>query len=402
MKYTEEGFILLQVNPFKSEISQKYNLLEIRVEDSGSGISLNEIAQLGKISKKRNSKLVGLGLTASNYIAEYLCPQPLSGLYVQSEQGKGSVFVFMVENKIDMIDELKPSFNKKKLARMNTNPIDFQTMLFNNNSSWESEQAITIKTPHKQSLFGKVNSKNEFIPINDDDTGLDNFSLPNNIDKYLVDNQAKYLKTDLFSKKIINLIMPPEDAKKEIDKTFKSIDSSLNVYPTKSSLFKSFGSHMTNTEDLVIEKKILQRRESLKQCQCPDILLVDDTYFNILALQKMLSQFNLVIDQAGSGKEAIEKVKKHYEYSNCSKMQKCVQYKIILMDLDMPGIDGLNASIEILKYFQIKNFIQKIIICTAFVDQATKDQCKDAGLKDFISKPVSKDDLKRIIELYIN
>lgn len=396
MKYTEEGFILLQVNPFNSEISQKYNLVEIRVQDSGSGINLNDIAQLGKISTKKNSKLVGLGLTASNYIAEYLCPQPLSGLYVQSEEGKGSIFVFVIENKISMMNENKPSLCEKKLAKMNTNPIDFQTLVFN--SSWDSDRLI--KTPLKLSLLSKKNSKNEIIPINDDDTGCDMFSLPNNIDKYLVDNQTKYLKNNFFDRKIINLVMPPENAKKEMKAKWKSIDSCFNMSPTTSSIFKSLGSQATasNNEDLIIEKELKKSIEGLSKCKCPDILLVDDTYFNILALQKMLSKYNLVIDQAASGKEAIEKVKKFYENSNCPEINKCVQYKAILMDLDMPGIDGLNASIEILKYFKIKKNFQKIIICTAFADQLTKDQCKSAGLNDFITKPVSKDYLKKIIE----
>ena len=399
MKYTEEGFILLQVNPFKPQLSLKYDLIEIKVEDSGSGINFNDIAELGKISKKRNSKLVGLGLTASNYIAEYLCPQPLSGLYVQSEEGKGSVFSFVVENKIDMMNENKASFSEKRLVKMNTNPIDFNTLLMN--SSLDLDRTMTMKTPLKGNNVSIRNLKQEFVPMNDDDSGLDNFSLPNNIDKYLVDNQTKSLKKDVSDKKIINFVMQPEDLKKDMNTKWKSIDSSLNIYPTKSSLFKSFGSQTSKNEDLIIEKELRKSNENLRQCQCPDILLVDDTYFNILALQKMLSQYNLSIDQAASGKEAIDKVKQLYEHSSCPKIDKCVQYKVILMDLDMPGIDGMNASIEIFKYFKIKNIVQNIIICTAFVDQITKDNCKNAGLNDFITKPVSKDDLKRIIELYV-
>ena len=78
-------------------------------------MSISELSQLGKISQKKSSKLVGLGLTTSNYIAEFLCPSPLNGLYVESSEGFGSKFLFLIENMADISFE-----QENKLTKLDT------------------------------------------------------------------------------------------------------------------------------------------------------------------------------------------------------------------------------------------------------------------------------------------
>lgn len=68
------------------------------MEDTGCGINKNLLKKLGTLSSNNDKKLAGMGLTISNYIAGKLAPRNLSGIFVNSKEGKGSKFFFLIEN----------------------------------------------------------------------------------------------------------------------------------------------------------------------------------------------------------------------------------------------------------------------------------------------------------------
>ena len=69
--------------------------------------------------------------------------------------------------------------------------------------------------------------------------------------------------------------------------------------------------------------------------------MVDDVPFNIIALSCILERYKLKIDMAYSGQEAIQKVD-NYKNNKCK--YNCLNYRIILMDIEMPIIDGIEAT----------------------------------------------------------
>ena len=76
-----------------------------------------------------------------------------------------------------------------------------------------------------------------------------------------------------------------------------------------------------------------------------EILIVDDNCFNILALQGLIYQhFNLQIDSANDGQQALSKVKQKYQMMNGE------TYKLILMDFSMPMMDGPTAAKQIFEF----------------------------------------------------
>ena len=366
------------------------------------------------------TKLAGFGLTTSNYIAEYLAPKPLSGLYVESKKGFGSTFSFYVENIYsDSLqgEELDICYLGKKLNKIQMTILDSKLSL--DEEKYEDDEILSpdlIETNPKM-LSDQFNDeyvkdldfKNKFFIYGSSKTDrpsklLDSATLPNenNSPKYLQFSNRSNRKDSNYS-----IILKKVD---EIDEVFthNKFEENSNQFATKTS---SFGSKLPSTlksytsqesksfqsekKVLIIEKfkKILKR----KSCNCPDILLVDDYPFNLLVLEKMLEGFTLKIDTASSGDQAIQKIKTFYENSPCPKELKCMFYKCVLMDIDMPIKDGLETSKEISEYFKEKNFHQLIIPCTAFSDEETAKKCKEVGMVDYLEKPVSLETLEHVL-----
>lgn len=118
----------------------------------------------------------------------------------------------------------------------------------------------------------------------------------------------------------------------------------------------------------------------------PQILVVDDVEMNRVLLCKMLEQHGYICDVACNGQEALEKVSNY-------------PYQLVLMDLQMPVMNGLEATWKIRQH---KEFHQpRIVAVTA--KNALKDQktCMRMGMDWFLSKPVDIVTLLRVVELMV-
>ncbi|MEM1134402.1 MAG: ATP-binding protein [Bacteroidota bacterium] len=110
------------------------------------------------------------------------------------------------------------------------------------------------------------------------------------------------------------------------------------------------------------------------------VLLVDDHEMNQLVAQQFLENWGATMDIAESGEEALEKI-----------INKT--YHIVLMDLNMPGIDGFDTSNRI-RSMQDSYFKQiPIIALTATAIDEVKHQVYESGMNDFVSKPFNPDEL---------
>jgi CheY-like chemotaxis protein len=76
-------------------------------------------------------------------------------------------------------------------------------------------------------------------------------------------------------------------------------------------------------------------------------------------------------------------------------------YDLVLMDVQMPGMDGLEATRRIREYEQSKGFNVPIIALTAHALEADRNGCIEAGMNDFLTKPIQNDSLYSCIEGYL-
>ncbi len=110
------------------------------------------------------------------------------------------------------------------------------------------------------------------------------------------------------------------------------------------------------------------------------ILLVEDVSFNAILAKKMLTKWNAEVDLAENGQIAVEKVKANH-------------YDLVLMDVQMPVMDGLTASSEIRKF----NSDINIIALTASTSPEMQEQFKIFGVDEFIFKPINPETMQKTL-----
>ena len=125
------------------------------------------------------------------------------------------------------------------------------------------------------------------------------------------------------------------------------------------------------------------------------ILVVDDNEFNIYSLQIMLESKGIESDFANNGLTSIQMVEEMH------KSNKGYEYKLVLMDCNMPLMDGFEA-VGILKQKMSESKLNYIpvVATTASVLKEDQQRCKEAGFDNFLGKPITSEALDNILQQY--
>lgn len=127
--------------------------------------------------------------------------------------------------------------------------------------------------------------------------------------------------------------------------------------------------------------------KSLSKIAGARVLLVEDHEINKFLAETILTNWNMSVDHAYNGKEAIEKIEKENDYD------------IILMDVQMPIMDGLTTT----KLLRQKGILTPIIALTANAIKGDDQKCLDAGMDDYVSKPIDPSTLfNKILNQFSN
>ncbi|MBY0425464.1 MAG: response regulator [Cytophagales bacterium] len=132
-----------------------------------------------------------------------------------------------------------------------------------------------------------------------------------------------------------------------------------------------------------LNKKITQDR-SLKGVK---VLYVDDISANQFLLRELTSDWNLDLDIASSGHEALEKIKNK-------------PYDLVLMDIYMPEMDGYETTRQIRGFEEEYFEFLPIIAVSASVSDMAKSKVLERGMNDYINKPIDPDQLYQTIAQY--
>ena len=124
------------------------------------------------------------------------------------------------------------------------------------------------------------------------------------------------------------------------------------------------------------------------QTQGLRILLAEDNEINQKVVRRLLGKHGFVVDSVYDGKEAILKMKDN-------------EYSLILMDVQMPVMNGLTAT-KIIRRFELKSGRHiPIIAMTAYAMHGDRDICINAGMDDYLPKPIESSELIKVVSNYL-
>lgn len=117
------------------------------------------------------------------------------------------------------------------------------------------------------------------------------------------------------------------------------------------------------------------------------VLVVEDNEVNQMVIKGMLAKLGFSYDLAKDGQEALDRMTE-------------TSYAMILMDCQMPVMDGYEATVKI-RARESADYHIPIIALTAHAFNEESEKCHSVGMDDFLSKPISVDSLRAMLEKWM-
>jgi signal transduction histidine kinase/DNA-binding response OmpR family regulator len=371
LKFTERGAIIVRiayVNPDNTD------MLQISVADTGTGIPEDKLEKIFESFSQADSSTTrkyggtGLGLTISRRLVEMMGGK----IWVESELGKGSTFFINVPIPLIMDNDenrlIKTGALYHKILIVDDNQYARQIL----DTFLSDIGAKTVTKSDSQSALVYLQddlsrAQLDLLLIDADMPGIDGFTLVNS------------LKEFCDSIPIIMMVNPAtlNQNQKELDDL--GLSYSYLPKPIKiSELLKMLELALKTDKDIFEKTVPYFRIEDFKKLS---ILLVDDNSDNRLLVKAYLKKLPYVIDEAENGEEA------------CS-LFKSDKYDVVLMDVQMPLMDGREATRAIREWEKMEGKkATPIIALTAHAVKEEIDYCIEAGCDTHLSKPVKKETL---------
>ncbi|MFI5252729.1 MAG: PAS domain S-box protein [Bacteroidota bacterium] len=379
VKFTAEGEI--NVSVFADHIVEKeVYLIKFTVTDTGIGIPADKIQtlfqpfqQVGTTTARRFGG-TGLGLAISKRLIDLMGGK----IWVESREGEGSSFHFQFQTKAERKEDgggkrdSVPELQGKKILLADSGMLSTRS-LENLLNIWG------LKVVTRNTLTGalKILKSHQFDAV----------LIDANIFEQISDNElaeaTEYLRSCesplilisrqvLVNNKILDLrdlfhIFVPKPVKSE--RLFKVIK---NVFIGEE--------QPPDYNPLVIPQNYMPQRKLLK------LLVAEDNLINQKMMVRVLEKMNYKPDIAADGQEVIHAVKNNI-------------YDLIFMDMQMPVLDGIEATKLIINTMSEADR-PKIIALTANVTEEDKQKCLAAGMNGFLGKPIRIEELKRCLDYW--
>jgi len=369
IKFTKNGFVLVEVEKPDKKEDQEQTYLDFSVIDTGIGIAkekqselFNAFSQANK--KEENRSGTGLGLAISKNLIDMM----EGSISVDSELGKGSKFKVTIPFSYTKFDKKSLSFTPagKKILVLTKNKHLRKT--FQEYFAYFGIENSIIKEFGNMAIEGKqitdlfIDSENDSANIKPiiEELEQDNKS----INKILLSKVGSAVSNNVkFDSKFDKILTKP----------IKS-DALIEKLETRSKISKE-SSKETQTK--------------IKDQKGINILVAEDDKINQKVITHMLDEYNMNVTVVDNGLGVLEEIKSE-------------NYSLIFMDIRMPEMDGFEVT-EKIRSDESSEYSSDIIIValTAHAMDGYEEKCLAAGMDDYISKPVSLEDLKKVLNKYI-
>ncbi len=364
VKFTENGEIKLSVSGKETNSTSE---VHFAVSDTGIGISQDQMAHLFipfsqvDAAATCNYGGTGLGLAISKNLVELMEGE----IWAESEPGKGSTFHFTIKA------ETAPSDLKEHLVAYQPHLVGKQVLIVNDNrtnrhilgANIYSWGMVPLIASISQEALDWIRRGNAF------DVAILDMDMKDMDGLTLADEIRRYNKT--LSLVILTSIGPhlPTD----------------HAYLTKPIKPSQLHRMLTNIVSMRLAQKSDQVKAVDKEIQKNTlrILLAEDNVSGQKVAIQMLKRFGYRADVVSNGIEVLQALERQ-------------PYDVVLMDLRMPEMDGLQATRIIRQRWPDNG--PKIIAITAYALQGDREKCIEAGMDDYISKPIKMNELAAILD----
>ncbi|OQY13334.1 MAG: hypothetical protein B6I31_01375 [Desulfobacteraceae bacterium 4572_19] len=407
IKFTKTGKVSIEITRIITENNDENVTLQFAVKDTGIGISKKKQDKLFKsftqanMSTTRKYGGTGLGLAISKQLVEMMAGK----VGVESTEGKGSTFWFtaVFEKQLDVPENsivIPCDIREKQILVVDDDTVDME-ILKEYLNSWGCKHSEAKSG--KEALIILDSAKKTGNPFH---LAIIDYMMPEMDGMEL----ARVIKRDL-SLKNIQLIMLTSNAQRG-DATLAR-EVGFSAYLTKpvqqselyDCLLAVLGQSKNELQNKIAgetdnkifkeEKQTFVTRHVISEAKMPKlkILLAEDNFINqTLVIELLQEGLGHKIVVANNGKEALEILGKE-------------TFDLILMDVQMPEMDGLEATLKIknMEVYNSKFDISKIpiIAMTANAIKGDREKCLKVGMDDYISKPIDAEKLLTIIKKHI-
>lgn len=378
VKFTEKGEVIIEVS-VKKHSGDDYELL-FAVKDTGIGIPADKMDRLFKSFTQVDSSTTrqyggtGLGLVISKNLVKLMNGK----IWVESLPGKGSVFYFTIQTqksnakKIEYSSGISPFLKGKKVIIVDDNLTNLK-ILNKQTSGWGMIPSIA-ESPNTAIEWIKHGKSFDVALFDYHMPGLNGFELTKRIRSFDAGTDLPVIVLTSMSKK---------DYDEDIDELKLSAFITKPIKQTQ--LFRTLVKVFSHKD--ISEVKIpaqFTRPDTGLAAKFPlRILLAEDNIVNQKVARKIFERMGYRTDIASNGQEVIDSLHS-------------IKYDIVFMDVLMPELDGLDATIRIRKEFA-EDKQPVIIAMTANAMQGDRERCLEAGMDDYLNKPVRVEEVKSLI-----
>lgn len=364
IKFTHEGEVGVTIS---TQGKRDHFELVFSVHDTGIGIEKSQLETIfdsftqAEASTTRNYGGTGLGLSISRHLSELLGGK----IWAESSPGKGSTFHFSIAIETVALSQTvqsnHPPFDLKhgKVMVVSGNETTLGILLAQL-SRWGLEPVCYVDSTTAVESIHKEEYALLIVDTQVDDD-IDGASF------------VKQVRCTCNNNELPTVLMTTVEHKglaKELD-----ISACVTKPPKPDQLYKTIS---------LILQAADARHQPQDSVDAPlRLLVVEDNLLNQKVVLRMLNKMNCPADVANDGIEALEAVEKQ-------------DYDMILMDIQMPRMDGLSTTREILKRLQNRP-TPLIIGMSAHATNEDREQALSTGMSDYITKPVQLHKLRSMV-----
>ncbi|MFD2203709.1 response regulator [Shivajiella indica] len=385
IKFTERGEVELSISFEETDPVKQEGIFTFSIRDTGIGISEEQQAKLFRSFSQADSSTTrkfggtGLGLVISQMLAEKMG----STINLTSEIDRGSVFSFSIKKSYKRTPSIEYNglINIEKILIIDDNKNN-RTILEHILAHWN------IKT---QSVDNAISA----LTLLDKDPHFDvlivDYHMPF-VDGITTISEIKKLFAEKHQVELPKIILysSADDARLENSIHELKIDAKL-VKPAKISELFNCLNKISNLHTLEIshEKRDTGEGRSTNR-EGISILIAEDVSLNMLLLRTIIKSYypDSTVIECANGKEAVEQFQRS-------------RPDLIFMDVQMPVMDGYEATLKIRSIEKQAGFSTPIIALTAGALHTEREKCLEVGMDHFLSKPIDKEKLLEVLERII-